>query len=107
MWALLAAARRRLDRGHYSADWMVEIEALGSRMNWLYLERQAAHGAKFPGGRPKGILWRAIEEVVRDSENHLRWTDVMHAMLPSSRKPGSPRAKRGDRMSGRSSSGQT
>jgi hypothetical protein len=61
MRARLAAACGALDRGHYSADWMVEIEALGRQMNTLYHEWRLA---RYVGGKQsKGDLWEAIADV--------------------------------------------
>jgi hypothetical protein len=64
MQRLLAAARGNLERGH-PADWqMAEFEALGSRMNRLFLEPLARHAKIMRQGKPKrsfSALRRVLE----------------------------------------------
>jgi hypothetical protein len=80
MRARLAAFRGDLDRGHYSADWMVEIEALGRQMNTLYHEWRLT---RYVGGKQsKGDLWQIMVDV--DAAG-LSPREVMRAVCDSGR----------------------
>src|SRR5260370_30389350 len=87
MRARLAAARGALDRGHYSADWMVEIEALGREMNTLYLGRRLEPFAKKQSPMD---LRQALDRVVAD-QSTIHWPKAMSASVPLLTNPAKPR----------------